>query len=197
MAATAVVGLVPSAAHAALVPVLDTVTLVGLDYEFSYSATLAGDTGLVEGDRLVIFDFRGYVEGSISSGIYAADVDAYTEFTSQLAPPPGYPDNPNVVNLVFEWTGFPFNASSGPFADVSFAGFTARSNRSAVGIDGYAAVTAINNGAATGLAAFDSGPVAVPMPEPSTEAPAILGLAGAMWRKRRAGLASRPAPRGR
>jgi hypothetical protein len=181
VAALAVIGLSP-AAHAGVVPVLDTITPVGGDYEFSYSGTLAGDTGLVDGDRLVIFDFRGYVDGSISAGIYEFDIDAYTEFASPLPPPPGYDDDPSVVNLVFEWTGAPFDASGGPFTDVSFAGLTARSIGSGVRLDGYGSRTTINNGAATGLPTFDRGPVAVPIPEPSSGAvPMILALAGATW----------------
>jgi len=177
-------------AHAAIIPVLDTVTLVGSDYEFSYSGTLAGDQGLVEGSTLVIFDFLGYVDGSISAGIYSGDVDAYTENTSLLLPPPGQDDDPLIVNLVFRWTGAPFNASGGPFGDVSFAGLTARSIYSGVAIDGFSAQAVVNNGAATGLAAFNSGEVGVPaalVPEPASWAMLILGFGGvgAMMRARR------------
>ena len=74
--------------------------------------------------------------------------------------------------------------SGGPFADVSFAGLTARSISSDVRADGYSARTTINNGFATGLLTFDRGPVAVPVPEPSAEVAMILALAGASWRKR-------------
>jgi hypothetical protein len=182
----ALIGLAP-AAHAAVIPILDTVTLVGTDFEFSYSGTLSGDTGLVDGNRLVIFDFRGYVPGSISSGIYAADITAFTELTSSLLLPPGYTDDPSIPNLVFRWDGSPFNASGGPFADVSFSGLTARSVFSQVGIDAYSAISQINNGIATGLAAYNQGPVGVPVPEPTTAALVVLGLglAGAARRARR------------
>ena len=115
LAATALVGL-SSSAHASVIPVLDTVTPVGTDYEFSYSATLAGDTGLAAGNVLVIFDFVGYVAGSVSAGIYAADVDAFTELTSLLTPPPGFDDDPTIVNLVFKWKGAPFNAVGRPLS---------------------------------------------------------------------------------
>src|SRR5215218_6930205 len=85
----------PVAANAAVTPVLDSVTLVGSDYEFSYSGTLSGDTGLVAPDYLIIYDFAGYVAGSISAGIYAANVSATTELTSAIAPF-GFDDDPTL-----------------------------------------------------------------------------------------------------
>jgi hypothetical protein len=188
IAATALCGLA-STASAAIAPVLDTVTLVGTEYEFSYSGTLSGDVGLVEDDLLIIYDFAGYVAGSISAGIYAADVDVSTELTSALAPI-GFDDDPTLANLVFRWSGGPFNASAGPFADVDFAGLTARSIYSGTVLDGYVAQTTINNGAATGQKEFNMGAVAVPegvvIPEPTTWALMILGfgLAGAALRGR-------------
>ena len=192
-AAAAALG-VSTAANAAIIPVLDTVTQVGSEYEFSYSGTLAGDQGLIQGSTLVIFDFLGYVPGSIDAGIYAADVTASVENTSVLLPPPGQTDDPLLANLVFRWTGNPFNASGGPFADVSFSGLTARSIYSAVQIDGFSAKAVVNNGAATGLAAYNSGEVGVPaqVPEPATWAMLILGFGGVgtvIRTRRRLGLA--------
>ena len=190
LAATALLSL-PTAANAAITPVLDTVTLVGTDYEFSYSGTLSGDTGLVQNDTLIIYDFAGYVPGSISAGIYAADLGASTELTSAFAPI-GFLDDPLLVNLVFRWIGAPFNASGGPFPDVDFAGLTARSIYSGTTLDGYVALTTINNGAATGQKDFNAGAVAVAapgavIPEPATWGLMIMGfgLAGATLRGRR------------
>jgi hypothetical protein len=189
LAAAALLG-VSTAAQGAVIPVLDTVTLVGTDYEFSYSGTLAGDVGLVEDDVLIIYDFAGYVAGSISAGIYAADVDASTELTSAFAPI-GFLDDPLLVNLVFRWKGAPFNAIGGPFSDVDFAGLTARSIYSSTTLDGFVGLTTINNGAATGQKDFNAGAVAVPeaviVPEPATWALMIMGfgLAGATLRGRR------------
>jgi hypothetical protein len=186
---------VATAASGAVIPVLDTVTLVGTEYEFSYSGTLSGDTGLLEDDLLIIYDFAGYVDGSASAGIYAADVDVSTELTSVIAPF-GFDDDPTLVNLVFRWIGAPFNASGGPFADVDFAGLTARSIFSATSLDGYVAVTTINNGAATGQKELNTGAVGVPtavIPEPASWALLILGFggAGAVLRMRRRAVASR------
>ena len=176
LAATALVGL-SSSAHASVIPVLDTVTPVGTDYEFRYSATLAGDTGLTAGNVLVIFDFVGYVAGSVSAGIYAADVDAFTELTSLLTPPPGFDDDPTLVNLVFKWkarrstpraapSGRRLRRPAGPL-DLRRHGPGRLRRR------GHGSTTAL----ALGLPAFNTGPVAVPVPEPSSLALLVMGLA--------------------
>jgi len=189
--ATCALFAISSGASAAIIPVLDTVTQVGTEWEFSYSGTLAGDQGLIPGSQLIIYDFMGYVDGSISAGIYAADLDASVELVSALAPPPTDTDDPLTPNLVFTWTGQPFNASGGPFADVSFAGLTARSLFSGVQNDGFSAMAVTNNGSATGDLTLNSGRVGVPMasviPEPMTWALMTLGFgaAGAALRARR------------
>jgi len=171
-----------TAAHASVIPVLDSVTPVGSEFEFSYAGTLAGDQGLVDGSELVIFDFSGYVLGSISPGIYGPDLIAFTENTSTLPPPFGEDDDPLIPNLVFKWVGAPFNASGGPFADVDFAGLTARSIFGATRLDGFTALTVTNNGAATGKPASNTGFVGVPdgivVPEPASWALLILGFGG-------------------
>ena len=178
-----------STASAAIIPVLDTITPSGGDYTFSYSGTLAGDQGLVRDSQLVIFDFYGYVAGSITAGIYAADVATSIEFTSTLTPQPGVDDDPLIENLVFTWVGSPFNATGGPFSDVSFSGLAARSIYGGSRLDGFSAKATVNNGAATGELAFNTGLVGVPapIPEPATWALLIsgFGLAGAMLRQRR------------
>lgn len=180
-----------SGAHAAIIPTLDTVTADGSEWIFSYSGTLAGDQGLVEGSTLIIYDFAGYVDGSIDVGIYGPDLVGSVELTSAMAPPPSDDDNPLIPNLVFTWTGAPFNAAGGPFADVSFAGLTAKSIYSGSQNDGFSAMAVTNNGSATGDLSFNSGRVGVPMasvvPEPGIWAMMILGFgfAGAALRARR------------
>lgn len=170
-----------SGAHAAIIPTLDSVTADGSDWIFSYSGTLAGDQGLVQGSKLIIYDFAGYVNGSIDVGIYGPSLVASTELVSAILPPPSDTDDPLIPNLVFTWTGAPFNASGGPFADVSFAGLTAKSIYSGVQNDGFSAMAVTNNGSATGDLSFNSGRVGVPsaVPEPGTWALMILGFGGA------------------
>src|SRR3546814_3139025 len=65
-------------AHAATV-LLDSVTSVSDGYEFSYAGTLDDTEGLRNGSQLVIFDFAGYVDGSVFS-----PYDRSEEHTSEL-----------------------------------------------------------------------------------------------------------------
>jgi hypothetical protein len=168
-----------TAASASVIPVLESVTPDGADWTFSYSGTLAGDQGLMDGSELVIFDFKGYVPGSISAGIYASDVATSVELTTPLPTLPGITDDPTIPNLVFTWIGAPFNTSGGPFSDITFAGLTADSTLGGVGLDGFSALAVVNNGAATGNLAFNTGTVGVPaagIPEPSSWALMMLGV---------------------
>ena len=50
------------------------------DFTFNYQGTLGPDEGLRSGDRLVIFDFAGYIEGSVFAGL--PQVVASTETVS-------------------------------------------------------------------------------------------------------------------
>ena len=181
-------------ASAAVIPTLTSITNNGGDYTFSYEGTLSGDAGLISGNRLVIFDFVGYVTGSVSSP-YAA-LAASTELVSTgLLTIPGEIDNPNIPNLVFTYTGAPFNASSGPFAPVDFSGLSARSIYGAQGVDTFAAITVKNNPngrpGGTGTPIYDAGFITVPargaIPEPATWAMMLTGFGGAgvLLRRRR------------
>ena len=181
---------IASAAHGAIIPTLESVTPVGPNYEFDYQGTLVGDQGLVPGSRLVIFDFAGYVVGSVS----AADPNfvATVENTSSgLILPPGFVDNPAVPNLVFTWKGLPFHASGGPYADFNFM-FKALSKYKTLALGVFSAIAVKNNDlgpGGPGTKTFNTGYVTVPAPVPEPQVWAMMlagfGLVGASLRRRR------------
>jgi len=180
-----------SVGHAAIIPSLQSVTPVGANYEYDYQGTLVGDQGLKAGSRLVIFDFAGYVVGSIS----AADpnfVGSVENTSTGLIVPPGTVDDPTVPNLVFTWIGPDFHASGGPFADFNFA-LKAVSKYKKLALGVFSAIAVKNNGLGPGGAGtktFNTGFVTIPsaVPEPGAWALMIggFGLMGAVLRRRRA-----------
>ncbi|WP_293677320.1 PEPxxWA-CTERM sorting domain-containing protein [uncultured Phenylobacterium sp.] len=193
--AAAVAGLtVGAAAQAAVIPSLSGVTANADDFTFTYQGTLSGDAGLTAGSKLVIFDFAGYVDGSVFADL--PTVTATSELVSLgLTSIPGQIDDPTIANLVFTYNGPDFQTSGGPFEPVDFNGIGARSIFSGLGADTFAAVTVKNNPdntpGGTGTPIFDQGFVTVPLatavPEPATWAMMVLGFggAGALIRSRR------------
>jgi hypothetical protein len=134
------------------------------------------------GSKLVIFDFAGYVDGSITTA-GAPGVTASIENFSGL-PSIGFTDDPSIPNLVFTYDG--------PTLDVGgaqFSGFGAESIFSAVTLDGFSAITVKVGGEAQGTLIASQGGVGVPaIPEPATWAMMIggFGLVGGALRRRRA-----------
>ena len=193
LAAAAVLS-VAGGAQAAIIPTLTSVTADGPNFDWLYQGTLAGDQGLVDGSRLVIFDFKGYVPGSVFSpyGNVTASVESVS---TGLILPPGVTDDPGIVNLVFTYHGPDFDASGGPFPDINFNGLMAKSTLSALAQGIFSAKAVKNNGVGPGGAgtpAFNTGFVTVPgvtgVPEPAVWAMMIagFGLAGVSLRRRRA-----------
>jgi len=180
-------------AQAAVIPTLQGITDNGTDFTFTYQGTLAGDAGLDNNSRLIIFDFAGYVDGSVFSPF--ATVAASTELVSTgILTIPGTVDDPLIPNLVFRWTGGPFRVSGGPFGSIDFSGLSARSTFGGTGADTFAAVTVKNNPdnvpGGSGSPIFDQGFITVPaavVPEPASWALMIAGFGGAglMLRRRR------------
>src|SRR5689334_22057643 len=102
-----------SAAHASIIPVLTSVTPEGGLFRYSYQGTLAGDQGVTQGSKLVIFDFAGFSGGFQVPNPF---ITASTELFSGMAAP-GQVDDPTITNLVFTWNGPDFNTTGGPFSD--------------------------------------------------------------------------------
>jgi hypothetical protein len=178
-----------SSASAAVIT-LQSVTPNGANnFTFSYQGTLGPDEGLRSGNRLVIFDFAGYIPGSIFSP--SPNVTGSVEFTSPTAlVAPGFNDNPALVNLVFTYVGPNLRNEGGPFAPLDFNGLGARSTLGTTARDAFFTLTTKNNPTPGGsnTPVFTLGSVQVPaaIPEPATWAMMIggFGLVGMASRRR-------------
>src|SRR4051812_48352109 len=177
-------------AHAAITPALTSVTAEGDLFRFTYQGSLDGDTGVVNGSKLVIYDFAGFAGGF---QVPNANIVASTEFSSGFFAP-GHTDDPTILNLVFTWTGPAFNASGGPFSAVDFEGLSALSTFGGTTTDGFASL-GVKNNEATGTLAYAAGSVMTPfaaVPEPATWGLMIVGFGGVggLMRKRGPALAA-------
>lgn len=159
-------------------------TAVPGGFEFSYQGNFSNDEGIQTGSTLVIFDFAGYIAGSIFSPY--ADVSAMTELVSGDVPTsPDFTDDPGLFNLRFTYTG----ASTLDLSNIDFTGLTAESILGGVTNDGFSAVTVKVDGSAVGTKVYSIGQVGVPfgVPEPAAWAMMLggFGLVGAAVRRRR------------
>ena len=112
---------------AAAVVTLQNIIDLGSMFRFDYRATFAPDEGVIAGSKLIIFDFAGYVGGSVYST--NPDLAAATELvTSTPFITPGYTDDPLIENLVFSYGGGDFHNNGGPFGSFDFSGFGADSD---------------------------------------------------------------------
>jgi hypothetical protein len=196
LAAAAAFGFVGSA-NAAVVTLEQVRRNGDNDFTFRYQGTLGDDEGLRSGDRLVIYDFRGYIDGSIFTP--TNQVTARVEFTSPTGIiTPGFDDDPSIVNLVFTYVGPDFRNTGGPFTPLDFNGLGARSTLGGRQQDAFFTRTTKNNPdgqpAGSNTPVFTLGQVGVPavgnnpdaIPEPATWAMLIggFGMIGAAARRR-------------
>jgi hypothetical protein len=182
-----VAALVASApAHSAVI-FLDGVTAVGNNYRYDYSVDFARDEGIDPGSTFVIYDFNGYIGGTIKSS-YPGFVTSRVERISNLPQSPNFTDD-NTFNLRFTYNGPRQNLSN-----QSFASFSAVSRIKDLTVDGFSAVTIKAAGTLTGLQVFTQGPVNTPaaaVPETATWAMMIsgFGLIGGAMRRRKSAIA--------
>ena len=192
-AAAAAVGLAGSA-NAAVVTLQSINSNGANNNTFNYQATLGGDEGLRSGDRIVIFDFSGYIAGSIFTP--NANFVGSTELSSAAPVTPGFTDDATLTNLVFTYVGPDFRFPGGPLAPFEINGLGARSTFSSTTKDAFFSQTVKNNPVGqpggAGTPVFSLGEVGTPasaVPEPATWAMMLGGfglLGGAMRRRTRA-----------
>lgn len=177
-------------ASAAVITLQSTANNGPSDFTWTYQGTLGPDEGLRSGDKLIIYDFQGYIDGSIFSP--SANVTASVEFTSPTGiVAPGFNDDANVVNLVFTYVGPDLRNEGGPFPPLDFNGLGARSTFGAEIQDAFFSLTTKNNPdgvpGGSNSAIFTLGNVTVPnaVPEPATWAMMLggFGLAGMAVRR--------------
>ena len=153
-------------------------------WEFGYQANFSAGEGVQNGSTFVIFDFAGYVPGSVFSQY--ADLVASSELVSAGLPSsPDFTDDPTLANLRFTYTG----ASLLNLSNTAFSGLTAVSVLSGITQDGFGAVTVKSAGPLLGSKVYSAGLVSVPsgIPEPAAWGMmfAGFGLTGAAMRRRR------------
>lgn len=180
--AAAAAAIVAAAPASAAVVFLDSVVREGEFFRFNYVVEFARNEGVATGSNFSIFDFQGYVDGSITST--NALVSALAEPTSAgLQPVPGFDDDAAITNLRFT-----YNGGAADLSNQTFAGFSALSRYGAVSLDGFSGLSVKTSGLTAGQDVFTQGPVGVPaIPEPAVWATMILGLGaiGANQRYRR------------
>ena len=179
---------VATASHASIIPTLQSVTPSGSLWSYNYQGTLAGDQGVTNGSKLVIFDFAGFS----GFGPLPANVTGSTQLSSGVNSLGGT-DDPGILNLVFTYNGPDFRTSGGEYPDATQFTFSALSTFNQTAFDGFYALAVKNNGlpGEVGSLTDNSGRVAVPIPggvpEPASWALMIMGFGGvgALVRRRR------------
>ncbi|MBU3079481.1 PEPxxWA-CTERM sorting domain-containing protein [Sphingomonas quercus] len=172
-------GLASSAGAVTLV--LNSTQADPLGTRYNYGGVFAidsnGDTaeGVLPGSTFIIYDFAGYVDGTVTSG--NANVAASVEALSSLSLlPPGIVDDPTIANLVFTWIGSPFT----PPADYVFSGYSAVSTYSDIGntLAFGSQTLKVSNNSPLYTEGFVEGPsgFASPVPEPATWAMMAMGF---------------------
>ncbi|HPU15077.1 MAG TPA: PEPxxWA-CTERM sorting domain-containing protein [Polymorphobacter sp.] len=183
-------------AHAAIMS-LGSIAPSGSNFQWTYGSTLGPDEGVKAGSKFILFDFDGYVPGSIFSSV--ANLTPSTElFSGTPFVIPGQTDDPTLTNLVFTWNGPAFQIGGGPYPSFTFNGLGALSIFYKSKLDAFTTWTVKNNPVrAAGTPVVTMGEDQLPtasIPEPATWVSMLIGfsmLGVAVRRRRRRGAGPR------
>jgi hypothetical protein len=141
----------------------------GSNCTYEYEAYLPNKHYIESGDYFTIYDFAGYVVGSIASASPLWTGSAQLTGVNTVDPVVTIPDNDTIYNLTWTYNGTRVDA--GP-AGITFDGFTAASELNGVAPGWYAAQTGKNTGVTVGdTPDANGGRVDVPGPGPGGENP--------------------------
>jgi hypothetical protein len=160
-------------ARAGLLPVQVSVTPEGGNYRWTYAIVLPTDSMLQSGDFFTIYDFGGYVDGSVfAPDGWGVNINAIGSTPDRVNPV----DDSSLLNLTFTYSGPTLNTgqtglgnfwAASTFSDSTDSFFTAQTHRTSDGRPDSnitETVVPVPVGAAPGV------------PEPATLALAGLGL---------------------
>jgi PEP-CTERM motif len=123
-----------ASAYAGVLPVSATILPESENFRYTYGVVLTSDSVLNPGDFFTLYDFNGYVNGSVVMP------DHWTFSTSMTGGNPAGTvpgDDAHIPNMTFTYNGDPLTGQLGlgnfmltsTFGDTSTTAFTARTNR--------------------------------------------------------------------
>lgn len=151
---------------------------------FAYRADLGARDALHRGSTIVIYDFGGYIDGSIFAT--GGDLAGSIEMVSALPRVDGLADDPTLVNLVFTFVGSPTRNIDGSF-DLGGFGASTISRKTYLGDTRASTVRYDMFDGRTARVDWHGGllvPMAVPEPAVWAALIAGFGIAGAALRFR-------------
>lgn len=178
------------AAHADVIPTLDSVTVNGGGFSWNYSANVMMDQRVAAGDFFTIYDFGNFVTGSNmqpAGWVFSSSLLGRTPAFVSARDYTLVHDNPSILNLT--WTYMGQNPIIGP----DFLGmFSVTNDTDRLTTGQFAAQATRNGGPHDGGKISNIGAVSVPVPEMSALLPilsvctaSLLALLPSFVRKRR------------
>lgn len=179
-------------ANASIIPTFvgDPVDVGGGSYLYTYSATLASDQALVDGNFFTLYDFAGFTGfGTLPAG-FTGSAQLLGVTPANVLPF----DDATITNVTFTYSGPSVNFD-GPFSEVELGQFQIFSTIGEFGFGDFTAEAVRNSGPARGTILANIGIEAIPLPgggsgsfvpEPESWAMMVLGfgLVGAGMRRR-------------